>query len=359
MARYPFSERARSFVQDEGYSLGDLLGDSVFSRVRVRAVQRVKGCLVPEGIPDAAALDGTSATFELLSYPLARAIVAAVDDPYLRSRYAVGESKLLTQRLAHEDDASLRAVAVELGVAHEAGATEGVFARLHFIDYLRHQPGREPRWKLVNQALKRGMVALPRAQFARVCEEAFRERLASELDALERPGRTVQNAMGREVNEIGALVRAHRERFAGDHGGPVRTEAFPPCMVSIFEGIKNHVNVPHMGRFAIVSFLHTLGLSAEDILNFFSSVPDFDVNKSRYQIEHITGKIGATQYTPPSCSTMQTYGVCPLEARDDLCLNVIHHPLGYYRKRVRQLPRKPVQGAHTKEVSSVEASSGS
>jgi len=69
-------------------------------------------------------------------------------------------------------------------------------------------------------------------------------------------------------------------------------------------------NVPHQGRFALTTFLHTLGMSADDIMKVFSVSPDFDPRKSRYQVEHITGVISGTEYTPPECRTMKTYGIC-------------------------------------------------
>jgi DNA primase large subunit len=48
-----------------------------------------------------------------------------------------------------------------------------------------------------------------------------------------------------------------------------------------------------------------------------------------YQVEHISGG-GGTEYTPPSCMTMKTYGLCV--NRDFYCKNV-SHPLSYYRSR--------------------------
>lgn len=342
LARFPFLGAARDRVASGGLSLGDLLTDAAFERTRRRAVQRVLGALARDGIPEP---EASNADLELLSYPLARALVVAVADPYLSSRYAVAESKLASGRLAGEHDDAVRAVALEVGLPLEPPASSEGFARVHFLDYLRNAPGRDPSWKLVNQPLAAGFVTLTKDRVVRLTEEALKDRLLEELDGLERPGRTFAAAFGKDIARIQTELGAHRARFAPESGGPVRPEAFPPCMNAIWNGIRGHVNIPHMGRFAIVSFLHTLGMSGEQVLAYFATLPDFDVSKSRYQIEHITGKIGATEYTPPSCATMQTYGVCPLEQRDDLC-GKVHHPLSYYRKKVRWLP-PPTPGAPT------------
>ena len=54
-----------------------------------------------------------------------------------------------------------------------------------------------------------------------------------------------------------------------------------------------------------------------------------DIQKTLYQVEHISGRSG-TEYTPPSCATMETNGLCV--RRDTLCER-IGGPLGYYRKK--------------------------
>lgn len=343
LARYPFLPQAREHIRTTGYKTGELLADAPFERARSRAMARVRGAMAPDGIPDAATASEAEAELELLSYPVARMILAHVGDSYLSNRYAVAESKLSSHRLAHEDAPdTVWAVAAGLGLPLEPPDEGGSFARMHFLDYLRYAPTRDAAWKLVNQPLRGGFVSLSRDRVIRLAEEGLRDRILEELESLERPGREVARAFPRELNELTVALAAHRARFRPEEGGELRVEAFPPCMKAIWTGIQNHVNIPHMGRFAIVSFLHKLGMDSEAILRFFSAVPDFDVNKSRYQIEHITGKIGgSTEYTPPNCSTMQTYGICPLEQRDYICLNLITHPLGYYRKRLRQLPAKP------------------
>jgi DNA primase large subunit len=71
-------------------------------------------------------------------------------------------------------------------------------------------------------------------------------------------------------------------------------------------------------------------MSADEIMNVFSASPDFDESKSRYQIDHITGEISGTVYSPPECSTMKSYGICFNE--DGLCRKEwMTHPLKYYK----------------------------
>jgi DNA primase large subunit len=105
----------------------------------------------------------------------------------------------------------------------------------------------------------------------------------------------------------------------------VTESAFPPCIKKMLEQVAANVNLAHSARFALVSFLIQINMSVDQIVGLFNTSPDFDPEKTRYQVEHIAGSSG-TKYKPPSCATMATYGNCPGE--DELCRR-IRHPLGY------------------------------
>jgi DNA primase large subunit len=90
-----------------------------------------------------------------------------------------------------------------------------------------------------------------------------------------------------------------------------------------------------MGRFALVAYLSSLKLSVNEILKLFSSAPDYEEDKTRYQVEHITGVSSSTSYKSPGCDKMRTYGLCAVDEVDDLCKK-IKHPLNYYHAKWRQ-----------------------
>ena len=106
-------------------------------------------------------------------------------------------------------------------------------------------------------------------------------------------------------------------------------------MTDLLAATQAGENVPHMGRFALVAFLNSLKLSPTDILKLFSTAPDFEEEKSRYQIDHITGATSSTSYKCPGCDKMRTYGICPTEKMDGLCRRT-RHPLNYYSAKWRQ-----------------------
>jgi DNA primase large subunit len=93
--------------------------------------------------------------------------------------------------------------------------------------------------------------------------------------------------------------------------------------------VSKGINLAHSARFALVSFLLQINMTPDEVIALFATSPDFDQDRTRYQVEHIAGATG-TRYKPPACATMATYGNCPGE--DDLCRR-IRHPLSYYERR--------------------------
>ncbi len=334
LARYPFLREASERVKAEGVGLEELLTSRAFERARAVGFDRALAALEAGAIRDRPVADEAEALNELLSYPVARMIVSAAADTFLTRRYAIAEAKLAHARLlAESDPAFLRAVAAELGV--DLAPADGGF-RLHFTDFLRFtNTMREKEWKLINQRVGGGFVFLPREKSVRVLQNAVQRKIDGELPL--DVNDLILEKLGAEVGQVKALLRETHNRWRAQDIGPVRITRFPPCMYNLLAAIQNHENVAHMGRFAIVTFLHHIGLSSEEIYRGFGDVPDFAADVTKYQIGHITGETSATEYTTPECATMKSYGLCP--GPDALCLT-IRHPLSYYRKKVRaEAPR--------------------
>lgn len=93
-------------------------------------------------------------------------------------------------------------------------------------------------------------------------------------------------------------------------------DLFPPCISHALANVQGGVNLAHSMRFAMTSFLLSVGMSVDEILNLFNVSPDFDAEVTLYQIEHIAGATGNV-YKPPACDTMRTYGNCI--GKDRLC----------------------------------------
>ncbi len=331
LAYYPFLPEVREQVRELGPDIPALLSSSRFLAARKRALARVQGALA-DGIDHVVVTDERGALLELLSVPVARMLCVAAGDRFLGDRYAAAEGRRVADVLRKDTPESLARVVDVLGLPiREDGGWS-----IHFADYLQCAPERNPKWKLLLRSVDRGRVPLEHDDVIALCGEALRRRIAADLaDERSRPvPGDLKVALEPMLKVLEPELEQARERMQEGDFGPVRRELFPPCMTMLFTQMAQGVMIPHHGRFAVASFLATIGLDAQGIMDFFKEIPNFDPEKSRYQIEHIAGERAVESYTPPGCQWMQTNGVCPLEKRDNLCFK-IKHPLSYYRAQIR------------------------
>jgi DNA primase large subunit len=106
-------------------------------------------------------------------------------------------------------------------------------------------------------------------------------------------------------------------------------ERFPPCMKALLDSIQKGEHLEHHSRFAITAFLTSIGMSTDEIIDLYMVNSSFGEEMTRYQTDHIRGETSPTEYSPPSCATMQSYGDCV--NKDDRC-ETISHPMAYYEK---------------------------
>jgi DNA primase large subunit len=322
---YPFTQEAAEHVRSLGYSLDNLLGKTSFKSVRGRAAERVAGA-ISGTVPDKKANTDVEHLTELLSYPLARVMVSCLDDPILLRRYALAEAKLAYKRMQSEKS-GLTDLAEDLGI-HPRGTGPW---KLYFAEYIRAATKmHSPKWKLTNRDLDDGYLTVTEEELKRLLEEVIREKVLKGLPL------SVDEKICAELAEYLGPLRSEleviRSRQKADLG-KVEEGAFPPCIKKMLVDVAKGTNLAHTARFALVSFLLQIGMSTEEIMALFNTSPDFDEEKTRYQVEHIAGATG-TKYKPPACATMTTYGNCPGE--DELCKR-IRHPLSYYERRMRTL----------------------
>jgi DNA primase large subunit len=338
LARYPFLPEARSLIEEEGPTLGRLMEGHAYDRARSRGRERVIAALEREPGPEPTASSEAEALVEILGYVVARLLVSCIDDSLLTNRFALVEAERLQANLEEAPDARFRTVCEALGLPLEAADRErDEDWRVPFAAYLtasRRLSALE--WKLVNRTMDEGEVLLARGDVARLAQEALRLQLVDELPlSIPSDVREALESMLDPLEARLAEVRAGREQVELDK---VEPDAFPPCMNALIASIHAGENVSHEGRFAIVAFLNQVGMDEDTIINeLFPHVPDFAMDVTEYQVDHITSGGDGEGYTPPGCSSMQTYGICPMMGKaeedwDDWCDHEkMNHPLTYYR----------------------------
>jgi DNA primase large subunit len=318
---YPFTKEATEHVRSLGYSLENLLLKPSFKTVRGRALERVAGAIAGS-IPECRANTESEALTELLSYPLARVMVSCLDDSILLRRYALAEAKLAYKRM-HSEKEGLIALGNDLGL-HPQGP--GPY-KLHFAEYIRAaRRMHDLKWKLTNKDLSEGYLTVTDEELRRLLEEVVREKVLKGLPL--QVDEKICQELVEYLNPLRSELEVIKLRQKVDLG-KVEEGAFPPCIQKMLSEVGKGANLAHTARFALVSFLLEINMSPDRVIALFNTSPDYDEERTRYQVEHIAGSSG-TKYKPPSCATMATYGNCPGE--DDLCRR-IRHPLSYYERR--------------------------
>ncbi len=357
---YPFLAAASKYVKESGVTLDDLITAVVFERARLRGKERVREALKEGTVRKPVIMSTAQAEVELLSYPFARILVSCIGDERLVRRYALSEAKSAYEKLK-EDSSSDTDIIDELSrefgirvdlvrLPHEQGREQ---VHLPFVDYLRFTSTlRDKRWKLVNRRLEKGWVKLRRGEFLRIIQEAIYERVKRDLP-LDVPKALCESLSSYTEDirqELEVLRRKYDDRgFEPVSGFQVRDpRSFPPCIAAILGNLRDGVNVPHTARFAVTAFLLNIGLTGDEIIEIYKNAPDFDEERTRYQVEHIAGDKGGVRYTTPSCDTMRTYGNCV--GSDETCEKVAH-PLSYYKLKLKVKRKEGQEGKSTKRKS--------
>ncbi len=288
-------------------------------------------------------ISSAQAETELLSYPFARILVSCIGDERLVRRYALSEAKAAYEKLLEDsstDTDIMYEMSEEFGIRVDFLPGEREQVQVPFVDYLRFTANlRDKRWKLVNRGLEKGMVKLRKSEFIRIIQEAIYERIKKDLP-LNVPA-DICKVLNGYTGDIKKELEEMRKKF-GDAGFDFESgsgflvkdpSCFPPCISYILSNLKEGVNVPHSARFAVTAFLLNAGLTEDEIIEIYKNSPDFDAERTRYQVEHIAGGKGGVRYTAPSCATMRTYGNCV--GNDELCERV-SHPLSYYKLKLKR-----------------------
>ncbi|QLG49915.1 DNA primase regulatory subunit PriL [Natrinema halophilum] len=331
-ARYPFLETARESVATEAVDLATVVEQdrAVVDRARQRVITALEEGDTGEPHRDA--------RIELLSYPVARVLVSMLEERVLVRKYARAEAETAYDRFTADmaDTTELKSVesaGLELSDLLAEFDLHGAVAETasgHRIGVGTYLPLAEDlwgdEWRLVNRSLNAGEVPVDEGELLTLLREAIRTRIEDGLpfevpDAIA----TVLEDDAAQIREVLADLELTREIDT------VVPDLFPPCMKSLLDQIQKGEHLPHHSRFAITAFLSSIGMTTDQIVELYRVNSSFGEEMTRYQTDHIRGETSPTEYSPPSCATMQSYGDCV--NKDDLCER-IPHPMAYYEERI-------------------------
>jgi len=315
-AKYPFISEAKRYVRTMGDRVNDYIIEKASERVRKAFENRL--AVLPKSFIEKKDV----AEEEILTYAIAKIMIAVIGDPYIRAKYSIGEAKRAFAYLSKEDKPVVDTVSRELGIEFSR-AEDGKSYLVHFIPFIRNQPG-SPEYLLINRNIKNGYVTVSEGEKNRLLEEAIRRHVERVVKPKNVPEKMIATAEHLKKT-LPRPVKKH-ERI-GDT---------PPCIEHLMKEIYEHRNVPHIGRVYLTMYLNRIGWKKDGIIELFSNLPDFNIRITEYQVEYITSH----NYNVPNCSTIRSYGLCVADCG-------IKNPM-QYRKTVQH--RKDVEGGGTKRL---------
>lgn len=300
----------------------------------------------------------------------------------ITNRIANLYSKVISDQLLEENDSNLYQICQDLNldlryyqdpiqfrvrIIREKKEILKTNYRIHYIDYLKLASNLQDDYrKLVNNPIKEGYVFILKKNLVRLLQEYVRKKI---LEIKQKSGDNIKDLKKNVLKirefkdlytQIMNLWELKKEEFEYSidiefkEGEEINT-IFPPCIKSILSQAKEGQNLTHTERLYLTFFLHALEYPIDKIVDVFSTLPDFDKEKTTYQVEFAKKK----EYTPHSCETLKSLKLCrATEYSDDLCLNgyyskkadakrKIKHPLFYVQykhfKRSHQKPKKNEQ----------------
>ncbi|MHA1256091.1 MAG: hypothetical protein ACTSPS_10890, partial [Promethearchaeota archaeon] len=155
--------------------------------------------------------------------------------------------------------------------------------------------------KLINNPLSEGYIFIQKRNLSRLLQEFVREKFflkdgndKSSIEALKKKLLKIK-----DFNELHERILANWElkkedfeysiEFKSVDGSEISTN-FPPCIKEILSKIQEGQNLIHNERLFIVWFLIAVNYQVDTIINLFSSMPDFNREKTAYQVKYAKKK---------------------------------------------------------------------
>jgi len=241
---------------------------------------------------------------------------------------------------------------------------------IYYIDYLQLASNlRDEYRKLAHNPLEDGYVFIQNKALIRLIQEYVRSKLLIE----ETGDKVSLKAFIQEVSKIQgfkdifdrieSLWDKRKEEFDFTFKIDIKSKEdmlmlYPPCVIEILKKAEEGQNLVHHERLFIVWFLLALEYPVENVVDIFSTLPDFDRDKTTYQVEYAKKK----NYTPYQCSTLKSLGLCmATKYKDKLCLEgygsiepterkKLKHPLAYIRIKKYRSEKEEYKKNKAKQV---------
>ncbi len=353
LSHFPFLKKAQDHIKKSFPPIEQLLKEEKGAFLTELAVRRINQALASK--KTIAAHFQHRDDEEIASYVLARIIVSCVQDKQLYDRLTRYEAerayyflnaetgseleKGWNENAVLDDDQNSR-IANYIAAEFRIDLSKDLMPLADYVEIVSVL--HEERFKLVNRRVKNGYVEIKKEELLELLRERIRVILRRDLPY------NVPKTLCQQLAPVAESIKKEYQEQMLQQFGSIEESAFPPCMQALISALTAGTNLTHAGRFALTTFVHTVGMDVPAIAQIFARSPDFDPEKTMYQVEHITGRGGSgTEYTAPACAAMRTTGLCV--NRNPLCEKV-NHPLSYYKVKKRDNAGRGIKKTDTQKA---------
>lgn len=317
----------RSFTDPDGVRRLFLSNDSVASQTRKEAEEYIFACVEEKQNARNISTD---------SFRISLWFLSAIDESVLTARVINQQRDYLEKALTREFPEDVEEYAFKTGLNIQYDVNEGLFM-VPMEDFLRNTRRISgPLYRLSYQALSDGKVYIMKEAVAKLIREHFVARNFEIVDRID--AKEARDVLQEYVDFADRMKKLYRENHAKKtvELGEIDFRLFPPCIKEFLKELQNGINLPHIARLTLASFLHKIGMRSENIAGLFKTAPDYDERITEYQVKHISGEISGVEYSPPKCATLQANHIC-YKGDDTLCNQEwLKHPLWYYEVKKRK-----------------------
>lgn len=280
---------------------------------------------------------------DVLAFPLAKIILSHLAHPALYDRFAQLMGDLTLEYVNAEKDkiSAFTTLAHELNVPSSFSLDDNPVITLSLPVYLSI-PFRDGQLHLVHQRMEKGLIHLEWNVACRWLAEKVHAHILSSLPVDVQGLPPVFNEVKQSAQSRLQQVRVQESKSVLTSG--LVLEAFPPCMDKLYTDITSGVNIPHMARFDLATFLVNVRMPFEDIISVFAKASNYDEKITRYHVGNLAGKNGKT-YSSPACAKIREHGLCISRTCN------VTHPLQYYEREL-SVPKKKDDEKSASEKSS-------
>lgn len=317
--KFPYSDRSKNFLKELGISPVDV-PEQVIKRAAL-LISRAHS--KKEYLVDLSSNSKELLKTEVMAFPIAKMLISNMSIPNLNENFSIALAKKTFSYLVENDNPKEICLGLADDFKIKYDLSEVEFVEIDLIEYLDNYFIYDET-KLVNKLVLDGKVFLNVNDFARFISEKAYKKI---LDSLPLPKEKIPKEILKLSKSIeNQLSVIQQKNFDEKIIGKVTPSFFPPSIKRIYDKGISGQKINHYERLTIGGFLRQVGMSQDQVIQFFSKAPNYKKQLTDYHVK----RIFESKLSAPGYAKMNEYGIIIDEEEKNY-----KHPLQFYKSKIR------------------------